>query len=179
MNKLNKRGQMTLGLIIVIFMGLIVGLALFNASADQIAVGTTKATTTDETTNLTTAGCYTAGEHVNVSLAVCNITVTNAPTGWKITECPLESVVVTNAAGTVLVLDTDYELYASSGIVQMLNTTSTNETALGGSALVDYTFCRDGYMKDASSRTVINLVLIFLALALAAFMYLGIKDFAN
>jgi hypothetical protein len=174
MNKMNKKGA-TIGLLIMIFIGVIVGIALFSASADQVAIGTTKATATDETTNLTTS-CYTAGGLVNESNANCNITVTNAPTGWKVTDCPLESVVVTNATGTALTLSTDYNLFASTGVVQMLNTAATNTTNLGENVLIDYSYCRDGYNKDSSSRTILNIILIFLAIAIMAIVIPGFRD---
>ena len=109
---MNKKAE-TLGWIIMIFIGVIVGIALFNASADNVAIATTKGTITDEITNLTAVSCY-VGNQVNESNSNCNITVTQAPTGWKITECPLESVTVSNATGTALVLNTDYNLYTST-----------------------------------------------------------------
>lgn len=175
MKRMNKKAQMSLGIIIVAFMGIIVGLALLNASAAEVSISTTKAEITDETTNLSVS-CYTAADEVNETEPNCNITVTNAPEGWKITECPIENVVVSNNTGTALTLNTDYNLFASTGIIQMLDTVDTNATGLGENVLIDYDYCRDGYNTQASSRTIINLVLLFLAIALMAFAYGPVRE---
>jgi len=35
-------------------------------------------------------------------------TITNAPTGWKVLDCPITNFVLANASGSTLVEDTDF-----------------------------------------------------------------------
>lgn len=95
-------------------------------------------------------------------------TVTNAPTSWKVNDCPLTSVAIKNASGgTALTDTTDYTLTASAGTFLLKNTTTT--VAMIGAdnnTYVDYTYCGDDYMNLTWGRTLINLVAGFFALAI-------------
>lgn len=154
----------------------ILGAVFVSVVADQTNINTQKLTVLDETTNLSTS-CYSDGQ-VDETSADCNITVTYAPTGWEQTDsdCYLSGVVVSNATGTALTLDTDYMVYSSTGVIQMLNTTSTNSTNLGDSVLVDYSYCGEGYVADSWGRSVLNtnvgLFAIVLLIAGAVLVYL-------
>jgi hypothetical protein len=152
-------------MLVLAFVTLIIGVVLISTVASEALGVTTKTNIADESTNLSTISCYTGGE-VNETLAACNITVTNNPTGWKSNDCPLTNVVVTNNTGTALVLDTDYNLFASTGIVKMLNTTDTTLAATAGVVKIDYTYCGDDYLNLSWARTFVNLIAGFFALAL-------------
>lgn len=83
--------------------------------------------------------------------------VTNYPTGWKIDDCPLEDIVVTNSSGTVLTLTTDYTLTTSSGILTIVNNTNTiNAFKISNNSLVDYSYCGAGYLNLGWGRTILN-----------------------
>ena len=102
-----------------------------------------------------------------VNESAANITVANAPTSWKVDDCPITDVKVSNASGTELTLDTDYQLVASTGTIAILNTTDTNSTNnIGNTTLVNYNYCGDDYMNLGWGRTGIDLVPGFFALAL-------------
>jgi hypothetical protein len=165
---MNKKGQLNLGIYFVMLVIVLVGIALFNTSAASVNVMTEKQSITDETTNLTVS-CYASGE-VNESNPSCNITVDQwYDTGdWRASEpdCYISSVTVTNATGTELTLNTDYNLFSSTGTIQMLNTVDTNSTNLGENVLVDYSYCGEGYNTDSGSRAMANLILIFFAMAI-------------
>lgn len=140
--------------------------------ADQTSVNTEKTVVTDETYNLTTIGCYEAGQ-VNYSNydEDCNITLTYAPTSWKQEDCPLTNVVVKNDTGTLtLTLDTDYYVVASTGTISMLNTTSTNVSSMGDDVLITYEYCGDNYVSASWGRSVlgINVGLYAIAILIAA-----------
>lgn len=164
---------------ITAFVVLILAIAFLTSIADQTSTVTSKENIADETTNLATS-CYASGL-VNESNSDCNITVTNYPTSWRIEDCPLDDVVVSNATGTLLTLDTDYHLFASSGIVQMLNTAETNSTNLGN-VLVDYSYCGDSYMNSSWGRTILGTNVGIYALAVliiiiaAAYLLLNRKE---
>jgi len=169
----NKKGQLGVGKIVIVFMGIIVAFALLVPIFNTQNQLTDKQPVTDETYNLSSRGCYVGGE-VNESVALCNVTVAaRYPTGdWRASDsqCNLGSVVITNATGTDLVLDTDYESYAGTGIIRMLNTTSTNSTGLGDNVLMDYNYCAEGYNNNGGSRSVAGLIGLFAALALLGFV---------
>ena len=163
---------------------LILAAVFITSIADQTAVNTQKTVVTDEAYNLTTIGCYQAGQ-VNSSQGDedCNITVTYAPTSWNQEDCPLTSVVVENDTGTLtLTLDTDYSVTASTGTIRMLNTTSTNLTSMGDDVLITYTYCGDNYVSSSWGRDVLNVnvglyaVAILIAAALVVYLLFGKKE---
>lgn len=158
--------QKNLNLLILGFLTLMIGLAIIGTVATSSLDKTTKDNVVDESYNLTGIGCYDAGQVNGTEDTDCNITLVYAPTSWKVLDCPLTKVVVTNTAGTALNLDTDYNLFASQGIVAMLNTTDTNETNMGDDVLIDYTYCADDYLNSDFGRSVTNLLPGFFALAL-------------
>ncbi len=155
--------------LLLAFVTLILGIVLVGVIATQTIAVTAKTIVYDETTDLEAAGCIAgADQSVNDSLSACNITATNVPTGWKITDCPLASVSVENTtAGTYSVLTegTDYNLYASTGIVQMLNTTGTDEGDVN-TTYINYNYCGDDYMNSSWGRSVLDIVAGFFAIAL-------------
>lgn len=158
----------------------ILGAVLIAVIADQTIETTQKTSVSDESYNLTALGCMQGGQVNGSTDANCNITVTYAPTGWKLedTDCALSSVSVTNYTGTALTLDTDYTLDSTTGLIAMLNTTSTEATALGGGGVVkvDYAYCGEGYLAESWGRSVLNvnvgLFAIVLLLGGAAVVYL-------
>jgi len=170
---MDNKGQLTVGAIVILMMGIFAGLAIFGEVVDQQSKLTDLQTVADETTNLTAVSCYTAGGEVNESSANCNITVDNwYPAGdWRASEsqCYISSVTVSNATGTALTLSTDYTVDSDAGVITMLNTTDTNQTGLGENVLVDYSYCAEGYNKDSGSRGIARTISLFAAMALLAF----------
>jgi hypothetical protein len=158
--------QKSLNLLIVGFLTLILGLALIGTVASNVLDKTQKIDVSNEGYNLTDIGCFQGGQVNGTGDADCNITVTNAPTGWKSYDCPLTRVVVTNNSGTALTLDTDYSVYVSTGVIQMFNTTDTEVTVNAEEMLIDYTYCGDEYLTSEFGRSTSNLIPGFFALAL-------------
>lgn len=165
----DKRG-LDLGGIMILFVGIIFALALLPAIFSSQNLMTDKQSISNESNNLQVAGCYTTiDEQVNESTTACNITLDQAPTTWKITECPLSGVSVFNTTVT-LVDGTGYNLFASSGIIQMLNVSSgasaTGNDTFGNIVSVDYTFCADGYNTSSGARGMARLIGLFAIIAL-------------
>lgn len=179
---MNKKGELTTGGVVLIFVGIIVGIVLISAIAGYQNQVTALQSVTDETTDLSATGCLTSDGQVNESNSACNLTATHwyDSGDWRESEsqCYLSSVTVGNST-TDLTSATDYNLYASSGLVQMLNTTETTNSSFGNDVLVDYSFCSEGYNKDGSSRSVAGLWTLFAALALVAFVLFGIREWIN
>ena len=148
------------------FVALIIGIVLIGTIATSTGAVTDKTIVYDEAFDLLVLGC--ANETgFNDTNALCNLTVANAPTAntWKADDCPIASVVVSNnTAGThVFTAGTDYILYATAGIIDMENTTSTwnwtNDT------YITYNYCGDDYLNSSWSRSIMNLIAGFFALA--------------
>ncbi len=159
--------QKNIQLLILAFVFLVVGSALIVSIASSTNAVVDKNTALDESHDIS-GGIIGDLQEVNESNVASNITVTYAPSGWKINDCPLTNVVVENSsAGTYTALSegTDYNLFASTGIIQMLNTTKTD----GGdfnTTYVSYTYCGDDYLNSSWGRAVITTVPGFFALAL-------------
>lgn len=88
----------------------------------------------------------------------CNITLSNAPTGWKSEECVLTDVVLTNNTGDLkYTLDTDYVLDTTNGVVSLINTTTTSHWLnLSNNTLVSYYYCPDSYVVSSWGRTILG-----------------------
>ncbi len=175
MNKLkslkNKRGQ-SLQTFIWLFIIIILGVVFVTAIADEQSKMTDKNSVDNETFNLTSNGCYTAGGEVNESSPDCNLTVSNWYDDWRASEpqCYLSAVTVSDSTDTALTEDTDYVLHEDEGVIQMLNTSDTTSSSTGELVLTDYEYCPYGYNTDSSARSVASLITIFFALALLAYV---------
>ncbi|HED05184.1 MAG TPA: hypothetical protein ENI61_00700 [Ignavibacteria bacterium] len=163
--------------LLLVFMILVIGFAFLTPIANVSNLMSEKQVVTNENQSL--SSCYGAsatGTQVNESSALCNITVTNAPTGWRLTnsQCALGSVVITNSTETkTFVAGTDYTLFAQQGIVKMLNTTSTTGISDNLTTL-DYNYCNQGYATDSASRSLTKLwatlMIIVLLVVVIAFV---------
>lgn len=173
---MNKKGEMNLGSIIMIFIGIIFGIALlvpiFNTQAEM----TTKMISTNETTDLAALNCFT-GSAIDESNSACNVTLLNNPSSstWKPTLCPIDGVSIINGSGTELTDSTDYNVFGSIGVIQMLDTTDTQNDTFGDSVLISYQSCGDGYNVDSGARGIAGIIGLFMAFALFAFILGGIK----
>ena len=146
------------------FITLLIGVVLIGTLASEGLDKTDKNVITDESISI-------AGAYANTTIPVNHgqtFTVTNNPTTWKITDCPLTSVVLTNSSGTVFTDGTDYDIDETTGIFNLYDTVKVNITFIDGDNLtyVDYTYCGDDYMNLSWGRTGINLVAGFFALGL-------------
>lgn len=171
----------TVGSLFVLFLGVVVVLSLFPEIASSQHQLTNKLPYVNDNDVLT--DCYAPGINgtVNTSNSNCNKTLTQYQTDWRVTGCPLSSLVITNASGTLLILDTDYSVDLTYGIVSYKNTSKTSLKGLGSTLNMtnaSYDFCTSGYITDSAGRSVAGLIGIFTALALVAFaIYYGVKQY--
>ncbi len=151
------------------FVFLIIGIALIGTIASEVNNKVDRTVVVDESNDLSANLCVvgiggTLSTGLDESVVGCNITVTNYPTDWKVSDCPLTDVVVGNST-----LDftegTDYNLFASRGMIQMLNT-SISQLGYANTTVVDYTYCADDYLNTSWGRSVLVTVPGFFALAL-------------
>ena len=174
---MNKRAQIGIGTLVLIFIGIIVGISLMGQVINDQYSLTNKLGVVDE--EVSVADSKLAGS-TDINGTVELGPVTNAPSGWKIEDCPLESITVTNASGTELTVTTDYTLSTTTGVLKIVNNSDTIDAfATDNTSLIDYSYCSDGYNKDAGSRGVARLFTLFMAMGILALTFLGIKQWLN
>lgn len=170
----------SVALLIGAFVAIIIGVSLIGSVATQ-SNEVTERTTASQT--FTGAGCFAAPVNLSgedyVTLhtqpngptdADCNFTLTNVPTGWKTetaNNCLLVAT-VSNGTSTALTLDTDYYFNTLTGRITLLNATTNWRILANNNTLVSYTYCDDDYLTEGWSRTVLDLVAGFFAIALMA-----------
>lgn len=156
--------------LILAFVTLILGAVLIGTIATNGLLVTEKTGKINDSIAVPTEGYD--GDTESGSMNITYVyTVSQPPTGWKVTDCPLTSVVLKNGNGTgsLYVVSTDYVFYAANGTFKLRDTLKVNKTlATGGgnATFVDYLYCGNDYMNIGWGRTIINLVAGFFALAI-------------
>jgi len=172
-------GKLALGGIILLAVGLIIAFALLPQIADNQQKLTTKLTHTNETVNVTATGCYTATKgQVETNDSRCNISLVESATAgeWEYDNCHISSMVLTNASGDTLVLNTSYTLWSDRGVVQLLNVSPSNKTSLD-TAYMTYQYCDDGYISSSGGRSVAGLIVLMAGLCVIGFaIYYFMRD---
>lgn len=167
---MNKKGEIGLGPIIMMFIAIIVAIALivpiFNSQTDL----TTKRVATDEVLDI--SGAVLTGGTINESFV---LTLTNAPTGWQAVNCPIESFVLGNATDDFTVT-TDYVVNLSSGTLTLMDTEAVNSSnANTNDSLADYVWCADGYNTEGGARGIAGIIGLFAVLALFVTVAAAVK----
>ncbi len=150
--------------IIVAFFMVIVGLVLIATVANSSAAVTSKIDVINETISIADARNET-GTLFPLNYSV-DIIITNVPTTWKITECPVSSFSLINHSGATLAAATDYDFTASTGVINFYNTAKANMSGTNNITYGTYAYCPDAYINIAWGRTVMNLVAGFFAMAI-------------
>lgn len=161
------------------FVAIILGVSLIGTVATQSQAVTERTTVTE---TFLGAGCFTPVNLTGTDFvtlhtqangptdADCNLTVANVPTGWKLdtdNSCLLVATVY-NGTSTALTLNTDYYFSTTTGKITLLNSTTDTRVITDNSTDVSYTYCADDYLTEGWSRTILDLVAGFFALALMA-----------
>jgi len=171
-----KKGQLSVGEIMILFMGIVVALAFIPQIFDSQNILTDKQQVIDETFDLGKA--LINGSVVNESY---EFTITNNPTGWQATSCPLTGVTIGNSTDD-FTDTTDYVFTEATGVFTMKNTDVVNgSSAETNTTLVDYSYCADGYNTNSGSRGVAGLIGLFSVFILLGFAvyYLMKSDIFN
>ena len=149
---MNKKGQITIGSLIYILIGVIVGIVLLQASADQAAV-----TSLTKVYNSSGAdGSFTAPA----------VGVTSDLTGQSLLSTPtvVNKTGGTLAAGNYTIAE---GVSATTGVKTIRYTSSATSEYAGLPINISYTYGVAGYADDAGARAVIPMIIIFFALAIA------------
>jgi hypothetical protein len=177
----SKKGEMNMGLMLMLVFGIILSLALIPAIFNEQSAMTTKNVATDESVSVASARIHGDDFNGSVSIAVPNAIANGLDDDWKIAECPLESIVVTNASGTALTVTTDYTLSPTTGYLNIVNSTANIADFAGSNiSLIDYSYCLDGYNTNSGSRGIAQLIGLMATFALLAFVIgYGVKEWMN
>lgn len=153
-------GNKSVGIIIATAVALLLGVVLISIIADTTITSTDKRTSTD---TISVAAAKAAARDVNDT----TFTVTYPPTNWETTDCPLTGVSITNSSGTTLTETTDWTMTKSSGVFNLVNTSTTAAAFVSNNnTLVTYQYCDTSYVNSSWGRTILNMVPGFFALAL-------------
>ncbi len=169
----NKKGEVdTMTLIVGAFVLIFIAIVFIGIVGKMRNPQVNLLSVSDEQANLQTLGCYTSNGQVNESNPVCNITVSNwySSEDWQLSksQCYLKNVIVSNDTNTALTLNTDYKVYSNIGVIQMLNTTDTensSSTLSNNIVETDYSYCDSGYLTSSADRSLANLWTTFMILA--------------
>ncbi len=148
---MDKKGQLGIGTFINIFIVVVVGLALFLATAQQVG----------PITSTTTA--------VNTSFTAPAISSIIDLTGQEILNTPI----VINASDDLLTVTTDYvidEGISTTSGLKSIRYTAASADGASQTVKVSYDYGVDGYIDDSGGRSLASLILIFFALAIAVVM---------
>jgi len=151
--------------LVILFMGIMVVLAMLPSIAEKQDILTDQQLVVNESLNIDSAKI--AGGSINETI---QFNVTNEPTGWHITNCPLTSVIVANESYATLTDNTDYYLSEEYGNITFLNTYAVNNS---NTTYISYTYCAEGYGTTSGTRAVAGLILITSALGLLGFVVWG------
>ncbi len=179
---MNRKGEMSVGEIVLLAIGIMLGAIFFVVIADTTTILTDAQDVTDESFDL--GDCYAVSvtkTHINESSSLCNQTLVNIPSSWQVNDSAYNvfGVTVTNSTGGLELVDaSDYNLYGGIGVIQYLNTSNT-EALAANNTLTDYSFYDSGYNKDSGSRSMARIILIFFALIVLAFSVKGIREWIN
>jgi predicted Kef-type K+ transport protein len=159
---MNKKGQLGVGLIVVVAIAIIVGIILFQAVASNVDQGTRANSGVVTVVN----GTYTGVLNTPVELAgqelVSLTSVGNATTGanvaaanYTVAECVRTS---DNLKGIC---------YTAVGV---------GSPAATGPVKISYTYYPNGYIDDAGARSIAGIIVLLTALGIALIAYLGVKS---
>jgi hypothetical protein len=145
---MDKKGEVSLALMFTVFIGVLVGLLLFLPVAQNIG-------TTTQTVNA-----------VNSTVAAPAAGVTIAITGQELIDTPE----VYNASGGELINSANYTIDEGviAGIKTVRYTTAASSEYASQNVNVTYEYGPDGYAEDAGTRSIINLIAVFMALMILA-----------
>ena len=174
---MNKKGEVTLGMIFSIFIAIIFGFAFISQIAATQDLATEKQAITNESIDISSVR-YAANKSINQSKQL-SIATANIPDGWKINKCPISGFVLRNQSGQALTADTDYYFYSTTGLFNLSGSSEFLATDTVNNTGIDYSFCDDGYNTSASSRGVARLWTIFCALIILSAATYGIKEWLN
>lgn len=145
------------------FLAIIVGVSLISVVAQEGNDITNTINISGESVDYTDARIGAGTGEINTTK---EFYITNVPTGWRITGCPVTNLVLYNDSSS-LTLTADYTFTASTGEIIFNNTANVNTSdSFDNTTTATYVYCDSEYLTQGWNRTIIDLVPGFFALAL-------------
>lgn len=157
----------SIGLLLTAFVMILIGVSLIGTTAGETQRVTTYTGVVSNEVHKVLSPYASGRNNTHINTATI-YTVTNAPTGWKTESCPLKEFVLTNSTGAVLEETTGYAITLSTGKYTLTNDAGTVEwlPTSNNNTYASYKYCADDYVVAGWTRTVLNLVPGFFAIAL-------------
>jgi hypothetical protein len=147
--------------LILAFVTLIVGVVLLGTISTSVLQVNDKPIVVNETQAI---GAAIANGITNTSY---RFTVADAPTGWKMAECPLTNIAIVNGTNAALVKDTHYTFYPNNGTWYLKGAgTNTSKFWENNNSYVTYTYCSDDYLNVSWGRSVLSVTVGMFAIGL-------------
>jgi len=168
---MNRKGEVSIGSILMVFVAIIVAIALLIASAQNLsvtsAVRTYNTTTGDDTVTLAANGARIdlLGQEL-ISTPVLHNASDNSGLVINVANYTVGEHVSTSTGVKSIFIQTDAAQFASTAVN------------------ITYTYGGEGFVTDGGARSVIGLIIIFAALAIAVVtlsptLRNGIMDFVG
>ncbi len=163
MNKKGETNNQFLSIILSLMI-ILIALSFIQSVANTKEEQVSKTSVVNETLDISSARNESGTTHaLNYSV---DLTITNNPTGWKTTKCPLGSFTLSNASGYVMTDATDYDIDESTGVVNFYNTLIANMTGNSNTTYASYNYCEDGYLTSSGDRGLAKLWTTLMIMAL-------------
>ena len=160
----NVKNQMAL--YVFLAMGLFIGIALLVASANSIVGSTTRTSIVNEVIDLSAGRMAGGGMNASYQFQPAH---TSSNSDWRANangECDVNTVTIANQSGSVKT-GTNYSYTPITGKVNItgtsLNGTNTN------TSYITYSYCADTYIPGSANQSIMNLIILFGAIAILIF----------
>lgn len=154
------------------FVALILGAVLIGQIASSGNLVTDKKIITNEAITITKAFSVNSSGYIGSINETTNqnrFQLTNYPTSWKTTDCPVTSFVLSNASKD-LTLTTDYVTDLTQGYFWLNNSNNVNGsseyTAPITTLYADYIYCADDYLNQSFGRSAIDVTMGLFAIGI-------------
>lgn len=152
----------TTAMLIVTFIGLLLAVALIQPIADSVVGQTSFLSVSGE--NIDISSARLADNNINETTL---LTIARQPNTAGNSNQSITSFVLTNGT-TTATNGTHYIIYPNNGTLTLLNTSFWVDTIVNTTS-ASYNWATDNYLPDATNRSLVSIILIFMAIA--AFMF--------
>lgn len=156
----------TLVVLLLAFVLLIVGVALFRVTASSINTQTTIQSVVNE------SGSNAAAVINNTDVSTTHVfTIGHAPGSASAKSIAIVGFVLKNSTGSAATNNTDYIVNTTYGTYTLKDTAFwTKQTVVSNATTVDYQYYSSDYITQPASRNIMGLILIFIALSLLLYV---------
>jgi len=146
------------------FVTLIIGISLIGVVATTTSTASDLALTQNETFDISAAKNAANASAINTTSTI-SLTNAYASTDWQYDTCDVSVTLLAIDNGTAATVTTDY-VVGGNGEINLTNSAFWHTESMNNDTLITYNYCQDGYLTEGWSRTVLDIVPGFFAIAL-------------